>query len=183
MILCSTFRSSECEVSSWGLRCCVRLRRCARIFPPFSTNTAHTRRAIANGEPASESPPAVSRVYVKNHSASNETSSPNSHDPTANAASTPIAVGIVDVTHRQWRTPLLQAQASLDSIRDTFNSPSELRDRFLNVLDSDDHSLLKRIALDLVRSRNPLPGMTCEKLGLPLRSTYGAAARHVLACL
>ena len=95
----------------------------------------------------------------------------------------PTAGAIVDATLQQWSTPLAQAQASPDSIRDTSNSPSELRDRFLNVLDCDDHPLLKRIALDLVRSGNPLPGMTCEKLGLPPRSTYGAAARHVLAHL
>ena len=118
---------------------------------------------------------------MKNHSASNETSSTNGHDPTADDALRPAAVAIVEVTDRQWRTSLLQAQASPDSTPDTLNSPSELRDRFLTVLDSDDYPLLKRIALDLVRSRNPLPGMTCEKLGLPLGSTYGAAARHVLA--
>jgi hypothetical protein len=27
---------------------------------------------------------------------------------------------------------------------------------------------------------NPLPGLTCQQLGLPIGSTYGLAARHIL---
>ena len=118
---------------------------------------------------------------MKNDSTSNEASSANDRGPTPTHAFNPAAAAVVEVTQQQWRTPLLQVHSSAESTRGTANAPPTLRDRFLNVLDSDDYALLKRIALDLVESRNPLPGMTCEKLGLPPRSTYGAAARQVLA--
>jgi len=35
--------------------------------------------------------------------------------------------------------------------------------------------------LNLTECGNPLPGMTCSEFGLPIGSTYGAAARCVLA--
>lgn len=61
---------------------------------------------ISNGEPASESPAfRADKVYVKNHWASNETLGTNGQDPTVNDASNPVAVAIVEVTDRQWRTP------------------------------------------------------------------------------
>ena len=37
-----------------------------------------------------------------------------------------------------------------------------------------------RLASYLDTSRNPLPGMTCQQLGLPLGSSYAAAAKWVL---
>lgn len=120
---------------------------------------------------------------MKNDSAPNDASSADTHDPTAGHALNVVAGTIVEVTDQQWLAPFPQVQASQESIGDTLDSPATLRDRFLDVLDTDDRPLLKRIALDLVNSKNPLPGMTCEKLGLPPRSTYGAAARQVLAAL
>jgi len=57
-----------------------------------------------------------------------------------------------------------------------------LRDRFLRSLEPPGDRLLSvELALALLGCVNPLPGMTCEELGLPVPSTYDAAARHVLA--
>jgi hypothetical protein len=55
-----------------------------------------------------------------------------------------------------------------------------LRDRFLGALDADDRALSTEIALGLTTCTNPLPGMTCDMLGLPIGSTYGSAAQRVL---
>jgi hypothetical protein len=59
-------------------------------------------------------------------------------------------------------------------------APAELRDRFLNAVDAQDDALCDRLAVDLQNCMNPLPGLTCQQLGLPIGSTYGAAARHIL---
>jgi hypothetical protein len=63
---------------------------------------------------------------------------------------------------------------------DLMYAPSELRDRFLNAVDAQDDALCDRLALDLKTCMNPLPGLTCQQLGLPIGSTYGLAARHIL---
>ena len=63
---------------------------------------------------------------------------------------------------------------------DRMYAPADLRDRFLNALDESDPALSVLLARDLTNCMNPLPGMAREKLGLPERSTYGAAARYVL---
>jgi len=55
-----------------------------------------------------------------------------------------------------------------------------LRDRFLGALDADDRSLSTELAIGLTTCMNPLPGMTCQQLGLPIGSTYGSAAQRVL---
>jgi hypothetical protein len=55
-----------------------------------------------------------------------------------------------------------------------------LRDRFLGALDADDHTLSTELALGLTTCTNPLPGMTCQQLDLPMGSTYGSAAQRVL---
>jgi hypothetical protein len=55
-----------------------------------------------------------------------------------------------------------------------------IRDQFLTALDADNRALFTQLALNLVECSNPLPGMTCEQLGLPIGSTYGSAAQHVL---
>ena len=108
---------------------------------------------------------------MKNPSASNDLLSPHSENSATTEALNPIARNFVKVTHEQWSLPLaMQASSQSDSALDTVHSPSEVRDRFLHALDADDHLVLKRVALDLVRSRNPFPGMACEKLGLPLGS-------------
>ena len=59
-------------------------------------------------------------------------------------------------------------------------APAALRDRFLGALDEDDRALSTELALGLTTCMNPLPGMTCDELGLPIGSTYGSAARRVL---
>jgi hypothetical protein len=118
---------------------------------------------------------------VKNPFASNDILSPYSENSGADEPLNRVAHDFVKVTHRQWSSPLAIQAPEQSAALDTVHSPSAVRDRFLDALDADDLVLVKRVALDLVRSRNPLPGMTCEKLGLPPGSTYGAAARHVLA--
>jgi hypothetical protein len=59
-------------------------------------------------------------------------------------------------------------------------APAELRDRFLNALDAGDGTLCGQLALDLQNCMNPLPGMACQQVGLPVGSTYGSAARQIL---
>jgi hypothetical protein len=66
------------------------------------------------------------------------------------------------------------------SISDLMYAPAELRDRFLNAVDAQDDALCNRLAVDLKNCMNPLPGLTCQQLGLPAGSTYGSAARHIL---
>lgn len=56
-----------------------------------------------------------------------------------------------------------------------------IRDEFLGALDAHDQARSTRLALNLTGCMNPLPGMTCDQLGLPLGSTYASAARHVLS--
>jgi len=58
---------------------------------------------------------------------------------------------------------------------------AEARDRFLVAIDSGDWQACMRLALGLTTCGNPLPGLACQQLELPARSTYGSAARRVLA--
>ncbi len=60
-----------------------------------------------------------------------------------------------------------------------YASPA-IRDQFLGALDADDRVLSTALARNLTGCINPLPGMTCDKLGLPMGSTYGSAALRVL---
>lgn len=60
-----------------------------------------------------------------------------------------------------------------------YASPA-IRDQFLFALDANDRALSTELALHLTSCINPLPGMTCDQLGLPIGSTYGSAARRVL---
>ena len=55
-----------------------------------------------------------------------------------------------------------------------------IRDEFLAALDADDRMLSTQLAVNLTGCANPLPGITCDQLGLPLGSTYGSAACRVL---
>ena len=59
-------------------------------------------------------------------------------------------------------------------------APAKVRDQFLGALDANDRALSTRLARNLTDCSNPLPGMTCDQLGLPIGSTYGSAARRVL---
>jgi len=63
---------------------------------------------------------------------------------------------------------------------DVIYAPAEVRDQFLHALDAGDHALSRHLARNLTHCSNPLPGMTRESLGLPIGSTYGAAARRLL---
>lgn len=60
------------------------------------------------------------------------------------------------------------------------NAPPELRDRFLNALDSSDRSAVVESAKRLVSCSNYLPSGTCLALGLPPGSRYAEAAMRVL---
>ena len=60
-----------------------------------------------------------------------------------------------------------------------FASPA-VRDAFLSAIDADDAAATAKLAQHIVGCSNPLPGMTCQALGLPLGSTYGNAAQHLL---
>jgi hypothetical protein len=60
-----------------------------------------------------------------------------------------------------------------------YASPA-IRDQFLGALDAHDRALSTELALNLTGCMNPLPGMTCDQLGLPIGSTYDCAARWVL---
>ena len=55
-----------------------------------------------------------------------------------------------------------------------------MRDQFLDALDAQDRARCTELALNLTHCSNPLPGMTCDALGLPIGSTYASAAHHVL---
>ena len=63
---------------------------------------------------------------------------------------------------------------------DIYYAPAPVRDRFLEALDQNDAALCSRLAANLTGCMNPLPGLTCNLLGLPIGSTYGSAARRVL---
>jgi hypothetical protein len=65
--------------------------------------------------------------------------------------------------------------------KDELYASADMRDRFLDALDAGDHVLCAILARDLINCGNPLPGMTCEQLGLAGGSTYGSAARSVLS--
>lgn len=56
-----------------------------------------------------------------------------------------------------------------------------MRDRFLDALDAGDRTLSIELARNLASCVNPLPGITCGELGLPIGSTYGSAASYVLS--
>ena len=60
-----------------------------------------------------------------------------------------------------------------------YASPT-IRDQFLVALDADDRTLCMKLALNLTDCVNPLPGTTCDELGLLIGSTYASAARRVL---
>lgn len=55
------------------------------------------------------------------------------------------------------------------------------RDGFLGALDRNDGVTLTRLAQDMTNCGNPLPRATCVQLGIPVGSTYGFAARRIVA--
>jgi hypothetical protein len=63
----------------------------------------------------------------------------------------------------------------------SYASP-EFRDGFLSALDRGDGVTLVRLARDMTGCGNPLPSTICTQLGIPVGSTYGFAARRIVAC-
>jgi hypothetical protein len=59
-------------------------------------------------------------------------------------------------------------------------APPGIRDAFLGALDEPSSSEAVRLAWGLTTCRNPLPGLACAKLNLPIGSSYGEAAKRVL---
>ena len=83
---------------------------------------------------------------------------------------------LVSVTTRDRSS----AAASARTIDDAAYAVGSVRDSFLSSLEENDLDHAASIARHLVSCSNPLPNATCIALGLPARSSYGAAARAVL---
>jgi len=64
---------------------------------------------------------------------------------------------------------------------DSWYASGAVRDQFLKALDSPDCPVPTELVATLQNCMNPFPGDACEQLGLPKGSTYGCAARRVLA--
>ena len=62
----------------------------------------------------------------------------------------------------------------------TYASPA-YRDGFLSALDRRDGATLARLARDMTGCGMPLPSTVCAQLGIPAGSTYGLAARRIVA--
>jgi len=73
-------------------------------------------------------------------------------------------------------TPIIHSDAPTE----TDYAPSSERDRFLRALDGEDPAVAVTLAMQLTGCSNPLPSSTCISLGLPVGSSYGSAARHVI---
>lgn len=73
-------------------------------------------------------------------------------------------------------TPIIHSDAPTE----TDYAPSSERDRFLRALDGEDPAVAVALAMQLTGCSNPLPSSTCISLGLPVGSSYGSAARHVI---
>jgi len=73
-------------------------------------------------------------------------------------------------------TPIIHSAAPTE----TDYAPSSERDRFLRALDGGDPAVAVTLAMQLTGCGNPLPSSTCISLGLPVGSSYGSAARHVI---
>lgn len=68
----------------------------------------------------------------------------------------------------------------MNGIDGTYASPA-VRDGFLAALERHDDVTLARLALNMTGCANPLPSSTCAELGIPIGSTYGFAARRIVA--
>ena len=64
---------------------------------------------------------------------------------------------------------------------DTTYAHAHTRDGFLAALERGDSIALARIARSMTGCANPLPSSICTELGLPIGSTYGMAARSIIA--
>ena len=66
------------------------------------------------------------------------------------------------------------------SVGDTTYAPPNVRDGFLDALARGDTVKLAELAPNLTGCSNPLPSTACSELGVPVGSTYGAAARRIV---
>ena len=66
-------------------------------------------------------------------------------------------------------------------VSDPTYAPPTVRDEFLDALARGDAARLAELAPNLTGCGNPLPSGTCAELGIPVGSTYGTAARHIIA--
>jgi len=73
------------------------------------------------------------------------------------------------------------APRALVNAVDSTYAHAQTRDGFLAALDQGDAIALARYARDMTGCANPLPSSTCAELGLPIGSTYGMAARSIIA--
>jgi hypothetical protein len=85
---------------------------------------------------------------------------------------------LVSVTTTRHRSSATQGGKTAD---DAAYAVGSVRDSFLSSLEENDLDRAASIARHLVSCSNPLPTATCIALGLPARSSYGAAARAVLS--
>ena len=89
-----------------------------------------------------------------------------------------------DVPEEQRAAVIVEDNGSVThraSCPEALYAPAAVRDRFLASLDAGDWNTSIDIAVNLTGCGNPLPTSTCSELGLPTGSTYGAAAKCVLA--
>ena len=63
---------------------------------------------------------------------------------------------------------------------DATYAPPTVRDDFLAAIARGDAAMLTQLATNLTGCGNPLPSTTCHELGVPVGSTYGAAARRIV---
>jgi len=83
---------------------------------------------------------------------------------------------LVSVTTLAWSSPTADGKI----VDDAAYAVGNVRDSFLASLEENNIDRAASIARHLVSCSNPLPNATCIALGLPARSSYGAAARAVL---
>jgi hypothetical protein len=88
-----------------------------------------------------------------------------------------VVDGLVSVTQQAWEAAPLHAKTSG---KQSQYAPAKTRDQFLAALETDDRERLIELAIGLTQCGNPLPGMTCGELDVPLGSTYGDAARRIM---
>ena len=67
------------------------------------------------------------------------------------------------------------------NVVDSTYAHAHTRDGFLAALERGDAVALARFARNLTGCANPLPSSICTELGIPIGSTYGFAARHIIA--
>ena len=90
-----------------------------------------------------------------------------------------VVDGLVSVTQQSWLVSRRTANIETSTTRAQY-APATVRDQFLAALEANDCARLTELAAGLTGCSNPLPGMTCGELDVPLGSTYGDAARRII---